>query len=63
MSMSQHAMDHDSAEQSAGDALRELRDEIASLSCEPSDAYARGRNDAASMALAMVDIRISEASR
>jgi hypothetical protein len=63
MSMSQHAMDHDSAKQSTAYVLRELRAEIARLSCEPSDAYMRGRNDGVSLAVALADVRIAEVSR
>lgn len=63
MSTQQHAMAHDSAKQSTADVLRELRAEIARLSCEPSDAYMRGRNDAVSMSLALVDVRQAEATR
>lgn len=56
MSMSQLAMDHDSAKQSAGDVLRSLRELVDVLRTEPADAYGRGCNDTACKVRAFIDV-------
>lgn len=63
MSMSQHAMDHDSAKQSTADVLRELHGDINALGGQPTSDYSRGVHETVAQALAIIETKLTEVSR
>lgn len=63
MSMSQHAMDHDSAKQSVADVLRELHGDINALGGQPIDERSRGVHETVAQALALIETKLAEVSR
>ena len=62
MSMSQHAMDHDSAKQSTADVLRELHGDINALGGAPTDERSRGIHETVAHVLALIEAKQAEIS-
>lgn len=62
MSMSQLAMDHDSAKQSTADVLRDLHCDINALGGQPDTDYSRGVHETVAQALAIIEAKQAEIS-